>query len=175
MVRYTRVKRSADLSSVELVSARTITLQEASLSDFRAWLGTNGLDIDVPTLVFAPMLLSRLLAAYASVCYFEQRSLYSYMLLLTGIHRLAPETRHRLQLAWRAATKWRSLEPLVHRVPVPWTLFQAMIACAILKGWVRWAAVTLAAFFGPARVGEILRAFRADMLTPADSLGSFNF
>lgn len=68
------------------------------------------------------------------------------------------------------AANWRLLEPTVHRPPLPTVLVHAMIVLSFMLGWRRWAGVTLTAFHAPGRIGEVLRACRADLLLPSDNL-----
>ena len=70
--------------------------------------------------------------------------------------------------AWQLVTKWESTEPLKHRPPLPEPIYLAMLSLALDVGWLNWAAVTAIAFSGACRIGEPLRAFRADLLTPQD-------
>ena len=57
-----------------------------------------------------------------------------------------------------------------HRCPMPGPLFRAMVATAWIFGWRRWAACTAIAFVSPGRIGEILRAYRSELILPADDL-----
>lgn len=71
---------------------------------------------------------------------------------------------------WNIATKWRNLEPVVHRMPLPFAIYRAIVAFALLKNWVRFAAICVIAFEGPVRIGECLRALRRDLVLPGDIL-----
>eukprot|EP00438_Fugacium_kawagutii_P023574 Skav201069 [mRNA] locus=scaffold963:3259:3858:+ [translate_table: standard] len=43
-----------------------------------------------------------------------------------------------------------------------------MVALALMRGWLRWAATLVLGFEGIARISEVLRAFRGDLVLPMD-------
>ena len=135
MIRRSKQKRHGLFHEVVLVFARTACLQNAAMTAFLEWLSVRGVHAPLGTLVFAPSLLARLVAAYASFLYSQQRSYYSYLLLITGIQRLSREIKGKLQIALRAAAQWRAVEPVVHRIPMPLPLLQAMITLALKLGY----------------------------------------
>ena len=72
--------------------------------------------------------------------------------------------------AWETVSKWELLEPVQHRPPLPEPILHAMACLGLSWGWFWWTAILLAAFYSISRVGELLRAVRSDVLTPADLL-----
>ena len=75
-----------------------------------------------------------------------------------------------LQCCWDLVSKWEICEPPTHRVPIPEPVAKAIIACAILWGWRRFASVVGIAYFGISRPGEPLRAERRHLILPSDLL-----
>lgn len=53
---------------------------------------------------------------------------------------------------------------------MPLRLLEAMMLLAWQYKWYRWIGVTLICFFGIARVGEVLKLRRSDLLLPSDLL-----
>ncbi len=84
--------------------------------------------------------------------------------------RRAPTMRPYVQLCWELASRWENMEPVVHRVPIPLPIVQAMVAVAWNLGWKRWSAITMICFSGIARLGEVLKCKRSDLLLPSDLL-----
>ena len=66
--------------------------------------------------------------------------------------------------------RWEEVEPPTHRVPIPGSVVRAMASIAIHWRWWRFAGCILGAFYGIMRPGEILRAYRSDLILPADLL-----
>ena len=77
--------------------------------------------------------------------------------------------------AWQLLTKWEILQPVQHRKPLHFVLFQAMVVMAMLKQWHRWAGALVLGFEGIARISEVLKATRADLVLPADQFSSSYF
>ena len=70
--------------------------------------------------------------------------------------------------AWQLVTQWEELHPVQHRQPLHEVLFKAMFSVAVYWGWRRFAAVRLLGVEGIGRIGELLKATRADLLLPSD-------
>lgn len=77
--------------------------------------------------------------------------------------------RPQLSPCWDLLTKWELVEPVSHRPPLPKLVLDAFLALALAWGWHRWAAVTALAFHGATRVGEPLKACRADLMLPEEA------
>ena len=54
---------------------------------------------------------------------------------------------------------------------MPTAIMKAVVAGAIIRGWLRFAVVTLITFHGPARIGEALKGRRCDLLLAGDTFG----
>ena len=62
------------------------------------------------------------------------------------------------------------MEPTVHRTPLPFSIFKAMIGVALGWKWRCFADILTLGFLGIARPGEPLAALRKDLILPRDVL-----
>ena len=111
-----------------------------------------------------------MLASYGNFLYKTGAPQYRFRYLLTGLQRLDPSLRFKLSHAWKLADNWQTLEPTQHREPLPPVLFKAMFAVAYFLKWFDFCGVMMLSYFGPARVGECLRALRSHLILPKDVL-----
>jgi len=72
--------------------------------------------------------------------------------------------------AWATVTVWDVEESLVHRMPIPEIIAQAIFVTAYRCVHKRFAAVVAGSFYGLTRVGEIMRGARRDLMLPSDLL-----
>ena len=70
-------------------------------------------------------------------------------------------------VCWDLASRWEKAEPTQHCTPVP-ALVEALVSLAWMHGWKGWCGITLVSFYGVARVGEVLRCTRAELVLPED-------
>ncbi len=164
-------QRTVNLGDVELLEPATIALRSKLWDEFSRWFasqfGTPNLDLWAGV---APGLFAASLAAYGYHCFDAGKSLHYYRQLLAHIQKTHGSVKPHLSCAWEVVNKWELVEPVVHRVPIPEPLLQAAVSLALLWGWRRWAAVTMFSFYAISRIGEVLRAYRGDALTPKDIL-----
>ena len=73
-----------------------------------------------------------------------------------------------LQPAWDVAFAWRREEPSTHHTAMPWQALLALITTALLWGWPAVAGALALAWVGLLRIGEVLNAWRSDLLLPFD-------
>ena len=151
-----RRRSAAALAEVPLVEPAAATLSLSIWSRFVAWLSTDSSEQLEETVLSFPELLVEMLVAFGQVLYNDGAPPQHYRLLLAHAQRLAPRSRALMRPAWDNLTRWERLEP---------TCF-----LAIVWNWRRWAMVSILAFFGCCRVGEVFQALRADLLTPSDLL-----
>ena len=100
----------------------------------------------------------------------RRASLQEFRQLLAHAQHVFPRVRNCIWPAWDLLSKWEKLEQTLHRTPMPEPVVVAMISVAIAWGWYAWACATLFCFRGCCRIGEVLSAFRGDLLTPDDLL-----
>lgn len=89
---------------------------------------------------------------------------------MLAAQRKVPNVRQYVHICWELASRWEAMEPVRHRVPLPLKLMKAMVSLGYALEWRRWAGIILICFFGIARVGEVLKCHRRDLLLPRDLL-----
>ena len=122
--------------------------------------------------LLVPLFLVHALKRYGDLQYQAGSSLSYYRHLLLEAQRRVPNAKQFMSVAWDYATRWQNQEPTVHRQPLPMPILKAMVSLAWMLGWRRWVGVTLLAFFGIGRVGEVIRCTRKQLLLPSDILDS---
>ena len=170
MPRRRRPDREADLSLLRHVEPKTLALHEQVISAFNQWLEFHSTGLHVSTLVDVPYVCDAMVAQYGKYQFSANKPLYYYLLLITAIGREHVHMKQHFSLAWNIATNWRIEEPVIHRLPVPRALAKALFAISYLLGFERFAGCSMLAFYGPGRIGEILRCTRSDLVLPSDLL-----
>ena len=170
-MRRREVRSTLDLAEYTPHQPAYLKQQNIAIDSFSAWLEDEEFVAPLVVLVNAPTLLALLLRAYGAWMFRANKPLYMFLCTLTAIQKVAPLVRPHLFVAWQLAADWRSIEPTIHRVPVPLALYKALIVLCWLAGWFRMAGCILIAFSGPGRIGEILKAARCKLVLPVDSLG----
>lgn len=116
----------------------------------------------------SPEVVGLLICEFGKFLYATGQSIYLLRQLITHMQRNDPLKRPYLQIAWQLVSKWEMLEPTVHRTPLPYVVYRAMVSLALCLGWKRVAGVLVIAFEAICRPGEVLRAKRCDLLLPSD-------
>jgi len=159
------------LAGQVIVSRPTAALQSRSIAGLAAWLQAHRISVGIAVLIGLPGIIDRVVEAYGEVLYSDNVPLYVFVSLVTSLQRLEPALRHKLDRSWDIIQRWEKLEPYNHRPPVPIALVKALVVGAIFMGWPRWACATALAFWGPARIGEVLKSRRRDLCLGCDTLG----
>ena len=157
-----------DLESQPLQSASSLFLGTSAWTSFLTWVSLS-LSVD-PLDLFAscPVLAAMALRAYGNHLYCSGGTKHTFRYTLVGAQRELPLLKGALAPAWEILTRWEAVEPVVHRTPLPEPLLKAMVTLCWLKGFRRWAACSLLAFYGMARVGEVLKSRREHLMLPED-------
>ena len=167
-----RVERDVNvLLGVPLVNPGTQRLQQRVWSDFQSWLAAELSEEAANQVFLCPPLAVEILRNYGVELYRSGHALYELRHLLALVQRMYPALRPVLSPAWTLVTQWEEISPVQHRQPLPELLYKAMVSVAWMWGWKRFCTVLLIGFEGIARVGELLRARRSDLVLPSD-LGS---
>lgn len=168
--RRSRAPTRRPLDEFLLLEPETIRLRSRIWERFSDWVdGQFGGDA-MRDFLSVPPLFVKLLEAYGRWLYDAGTPLHYYRQLLAHVQREHTMTKPFMSSAWAVATQWQLAEPLQHRTPLPEPILQAMISLCILWGWHRFGASLALAYYGIARVGEVLRCRRSDLLTPEDLL-----
>eukprot|EP00438_Fugacium_kawagutii_P016438 Skav226419 [mRNA] locus=scaffold4012:34984:39191:- [translate_table: standard] len=165
-----RGNRHIDLEGVALRTAATEALEAKLLSKFFNWCLTECGEAVQDHFRRCPELLSVILKAYGLMEFQNGGALSNFRHLVLAVQRWFPAFRMHSTPCWDLVMKWEVSEPVEHRPPLPEGLMRAMVSLAWHLGWYRWCGVTVLAFYGAGRIGEVLRCTRADLLFPADVL-----
>ena len=175
-------KRKAMRSGLVLEDGRRVTettsqVRTLLLARFESWLNGHGMSGDQQ--IFSPQAdadsINKLLVRYGKWLFSEGKPYYHYSETINGIASKRPVLRRALQQAWDLAFVWGSHEPAEHHIAMPYQILIAMISAAWFWGWTREAAVLALSWGALLRIGEVLAAFRADLLLPSDISNTNNF
>lgn len=168
---YLPHRGTIDLSEVELLEPATVKLRAKVWDRFLSWpAAAVGNGVAEQWLIVCQPMFVQLAVAFGYSLFHGGESLHLYRQFLAHLQREHPSLRLHLSKAWLVVTKWEKVEPTVHRTPVPEALIKAMICLSWCWGWKHFAAVLAFTFYSVSRVGEVLRARRAHVLTPKDLL-----
>ena len=159
----------ADLNDVKLVEPVTAKVQERVWLSFEKWMNQTFSPEAVEQMFRSPGLVTLVLQKYGRVLYAEGHAIYEFRHLLVLAQQKMPLIKPSISAAWQLLTKWESLQPLVHRLPLPEILYKAMVSVASMWGWRRWCATLVMVYEGIGRVGEAMRALRRDLVLPSDN------
>ena len=160
----------ASLEEVQLVSARTLAIQDTVLGDFEGFLRRELSGPARKSLCSHAMVYCVLVRSYGNWLFQNGEPLYKFRHLMAFLQKNRFELRPFLSFGWDLITRWERVVPVVHRVPVPEAIVRALLCLGALRGWVRWCCVLGLAYYGLGRAGEPLRAKRRDLLLPSDTL-----
>ena len=149
-------------------SAATLSFEAKLWDEFQVWCAAC-LSDSLSVFSLCPVLAAMALRAYGNHCA-AGKTLSGCRHTIIAAQRRLLGCKPFLHLAWELVTRWETLEPPVHRCPVPEPIVKAVAFLAHSWQLSRWAAVVLLAFYGLARVGEVLRCRRCDLLFPSDLL-----
>ncbi|CAE7216755.1 unnamed protein product [Symbiodinium sp. CCMP2456] len=161
-------RSSGDLEAQPLQSASSLFLGTSAWTSFLVWVSPF-LSVD-PLGLFAscPVLAAMALRAFGNHLYCSGGTKHTFRYTLVGAQRELPLLKGSLAPAWELLSRWEAVEPVVHRTPLPEPLLKAMVVLCWLKGFRRWAACSLLAFYGMARIGEVLKCRREHLMLPED-------
>ena len=158
------------LESIPLVEAKTASLQAKVWKRFSGWIRSGMSRQSGDCALSNPQLICLLLKEFGNVLYAEGAALYLYRHLAVYVQKNVFGVRPFMGVVWDNVHRWELLEPVVHRVPLPTSVFQALVSLAVLWGWNRFAGSLCIAFYGITRPGEVLRATRKHLVLPSDLL-----
>ena len=169
--RRSRAPRGFSLEFAPVQFASSILIGEKCWQKFMSWVRESITTVD-PLALFlrVPLFMAHTIRRYGDDQFSTGGSLMYYRHLVIVCQRKVPSLKQYIHVCWELATRWEAIEPVVHRVPAPKAVVHAMVALAWGFKWFRWAAVTMICFAGIARIGEVLRCRRRDLLLPRDIL-----
>ena len=116
-----------------------------------------------------------LLCRYGRLLYQSGKTYNSFAETINAVTTRKPALRRSLQGAWDLGYAWVKAEPSQHHVAMPAQIMCAMVGLAITWGWLPMAACLALAWGALLRPGELLGAFRRDLLLPSDLSGTIGF
>ena len=158
-----------DLEQVDTVKPATRLVQAKAVEKYSRWLGRNLTAAAVASLDSMPQLYVLFLRAFGNWMFQQGQAMYLFRHLVVYFQQLWPGERSLMAPAWDLLTRWEIAVPVNHRPPTPRILVDSFITMALHWGWKKWAGLTALAFYGGMRVGEPLKATRADLVLPRDS------
>ncbi|CAE7384983.1 unnamed protein product [Symbiodinium sp. KB8] len=157
-----------DLESRPLQSQSSLFLGDSAWNSFVYWVSCR-LSVDpVSVFVACPILAAMALRAYGNHLFSSGGSKHTFRYTLVGAQRALLVLMGSLGPAWELLTRWEAVEPTIHRTPVPEPLLMAMVSVGWLRGFRRWCGCALLAFYGTARIGEVLACQRKHLVLPED-------
>ena len=152
------------LDEVPMVQAATRLVQDRAYQQFLDWLQSE-LPLESWEWVRAePSRMLLFLRAFGMHLYSRSGPMYVFRHLVVLLQQQFPDHRGRIREGWDLLARWEVAQPVSHRPPLPKVILDSMLALAISWGWLRWSGILILAFYGAMRVGEPLRAVRADLL-----------
>eukprot|EP00438_Fugacium_kawagutii_P035715 Skav234674 [mRNA] locus=scaffold1131:475680:480491:- [translate_table: standard] len=168
-----RVPRNPfDLAGVQLVEPVTQALQARVWRDFEAWLEAKLSDQARQEMLLCAPLMVEILRSYGMYLYEAGHGLYEFRHLVVLVQQRYHWLKSSMGPAWQLVTKWQALQPVEHRKPLHVILYRAIVALGLMHGWYRWSATIVLGFEGIARISEVLRATRGDLVLPSDQFSS---
>ena len=158
----------AALLSTPLVGVGTLKIQMRVWEQFQSWLSNKFADDVIDQVFVCPSLAVQLLRSYGIQLYSEGKALYELRHLFVFLQQKYPSLRPAMSPCWQLVSQWEEAHPLQHRRPLHETLFQAMFVLCWLWRWSRFGACLLLGMEGIARIGEILKAVRCDLVLPSE-------
>ena len=111
--------------------------------------------------------INAILARYGRSLYQSGRSYSHYSETVSALGSRFPRLRRLLQPAWDVAFQWQRMEPHVHHQAMLWQILAAVLSAALCWGWAEVAGIIALSWGGFARIGEILAAYRRDLVLPS--------
>ena len=152
------------------ISSGTLAMEARLLQEFVDWCGRFIQTVSVSDLFDqVPSFLGVCLRCYGDLSFQRRGSLANFRHLVLSCQRWKPASRAHTFVAWDLIRRWEIQEPVTHRPPIPYGVVTAMISLWWMHQWYGWVGVTVLAFFGGGRLGEILRCRRSDLVLPSDT------
>ena len=168
-------QQRGSLEEVQLIRPETMQMEARLLNEFLQWCETTVCSMACSDLFdMVPAFLGSALRTYADLMYQRGGALSNLRHLLLAVQRWKPSSKPYLQEAWGMVARWELQTPVVHRTPIPEALMKAMCSVAWFYGWHAWVGVTLLAFYGAGRLGEVLKCCREDLMLASDLLEPIN-
>ena len=163
-------RAAAPLSSGRPVLPVTRTYREQLLEQFRDWLSHRGLQLKVmlANSHLNPEAVTDELIEYGKQMYLAGRPYNHFAETINAVTSVKPGLRKLVSGAWDVAVSWLREEPGDHHVACPYQVFLALLSLSILWGWPLVGGMIALSWGAICRAGEVLNAFRSDLILPRD-------
>ena len=160
------------LEDMPLLSGHTQALEAKQLGLFVEWCKRTIRSVPIDELFDkVPSYAGFCLRAYGDILFQHGGALSNFRHCILALQRWKPLCRPHMFGPWELVRRWEVQEPVSHRPPLPEGIVKGLVALAWQFGWFDWCGVTLIAFYGAGRLGEILRCLRSDLILPCDTVG----
>ena len=167
--RKRQTERKDTLENMPLLLPATLALEKRLLEEFCSWCRREVKSMALDHLFnAAPELLAPLLRCYGDILFQRGGALSNLRHLLLACQRWKPLSRPYMHQCWELVARWEAHQPVQHRTPLPESLVKALCVVGWMHGWYGWVLATAIAFYGGARLGDVLRCSREDLLLPCD-------
>eukprot|EP00435_Cladocopium_sp_Y103_P010558 s305_g2.t1 len=122
-----------------------------------------------------PERIAGLLVEYGKEMFYAGKAYGIFAETINAVTVERPLIRRQMIQAWDLAFAWLVDEPYAHHPAMPLSVMLAMVTVALTWGWPHEAAVIMLAWTGIMRIGEVLAAFRADLILPSDAAPGTSF
>lgn len=160
------------LTGDRVILDATRSRRKKLLRQFQTWLwGEKGVSLSflLQQKPPDPERISEWLVAYGRELFRTGKAYGIFAETINSVSAARPAIRKQLTLAWDYAFSWVADEPFHHRPAMPASVLLAILAVAILWGWIEEAAIFGMAWAGLLRIGEALQALRSDLVLPEDA------
>eukprot|EP00435_Cladocopium_sp_Y103_P040350 s366_g11.t1 len=166
-----------DLPAGRPVLQQTQAYRDKLLTAFDEWLATEGFSVDMLLGTMNPDIdaVNCLLEKYGRQLYRAGRPYGHYAETINAIAAKRPRIKRSMAQAWDLAYAWLRKEPPIHHVALPWQALLSLLATSLAWGWPREAGVIALSWGGITRIGEVLSAFRRNLVLPFDFGGTEDF
>lgn len=166
--------RKAARQGIQLEGGRKVTeatsfTREALLTRFSQWLAGN--EISLESMIQAKPVdveANEWLVNYGKWLFSEGKPFYHFSETINAVVASRPSLRRSMQLAWDLAFMWGSHEPPEHHQAMPAQVLIALVCVAWTWGWKVEAAILALSWGALLRIGEVLQAYRSDLVLPED-------
>ena len=160
---------------IELPEGRRVTQLTSSIraqlgAAFNCWLREQGLDYDSIFQANPPDLdkVNQILTRYGRFLFSSGKPYYHLSETINLVSARRPILRRSLQQAWDLCAMWSSFEPVEHHRAMPAQVLLGVLATCLVWGWTREAAFFAMCWGMLLRPGELLTAYRRDVVFPQD-------
>ena len=142
------------------------------IEDFESWaLASCGVSVVgmLDAVLVDSEAVATMLVAYGKSLYYAGRPYGVYSESINAVVSRRGCLRRQLGTAWDLAFSWVADEPASHHPAMPASVLLAISSLSMLWAWPVEAGIFLLTWAGLLRIGEVIGAFRRDLILPQDA------